>query len=172
MCGLTNGNNTSLQAAGSASPNQNKTPPSRSNTALHVCWHRGATVGLGDHLISAENQLSGYLLRKFKNSSGWQKLWVVFTSFCLYFYKSYQDEYALASLPLLGYSVGPPSHQDAVQKEFVFKLSFKNHVYFFRAESLHTYNRWLEVLRSTTQTQDFKNVHTSSQQQQSLTNNK
>lgn len=58
------------------------------------------------------------------------------------------------------YSVGPPGFQDTVQKEFVFKLSFKNHVYFFRAESEHTYNRWLEVLRSTTQTQDFKNILT------------
>ncbi|XP_030078798.1 FERM, ARHGEF and pleckstrin domain-containing protein 1 isoform X2 [Drosophila hydei] len=168
MLGLTNGTNSlnsSVSGAGPLTPQQlqmqqqNKTQPSRSNTALHVCWHRGATVGLGDHLIAAEHQLSGYLLRKFKNSSGWQKLWVVFTSFCLYFYKSYQDEFALASLPLLGYTVGPPGHQDAVQKEFVFKLSFKNHVYFFRAESAHTYNRWLEVLRSTTQTQDFKNVH-------------
>lgn len=56
------------------------------------------------------------------------------------------------------YSVGPPGYQDAVQKEFVFKLSFKNHIYFFRAESEHTYNRWLEVLRSTTQSQDFKNM--------------
>ncbi|XP_017847403.1 FERM, ARHGEF and pleckstrin domain-containing protein 2 isoform X1 [Drosophila busckii] len=168
MLGLTNGTNSLNSSAGGGGPltaqqlqlqQQNRTQPSRSNTALHVCWHRGATVGLGDHLIAAEHQLSGYLLRKFKNSSGWQKLWVVFTSFCLYFYKSYQDEFALASLPLLGYTVGPPGHQDAVQKEFVFKLSFKNHVYFFRAESAHTYNRWLEVLRSTTQTQDFKNVH-------------
>lgn len=74
----------------------------RSNNAIHVCWHRGATVGLRDFIVSSENQLSGYLLRKFKNSSGWQKLWVVFTSFCLYFYKNYQDEFALASLPLLG----------------------------------------------------------------------
>ena len=37
-----------------------------------------------------QNQLSGYLLRKFKNSNGWQKLWVVFTNFCLFFYKTYQ----------------------------------------------------------------------------------
>lgn len=37
-----------------------------------------------------QNQLSGYLLRKFKNSSGWQKLWVVVTNFCLFFYKSHQ----------------------------------------------------------------------------------
>lgn len=37
-----------------------------------------------------QNQLSGNLLRKFKNSNGWQKLWVVFTNFCLFFYKSHQ----------------------------------------------------------------------------------
>lgn len=37
-----------------------------------------------------QNQLSGNLLRKFKNSNGWQKLWVVFTNFCLFFYKSPQ----------------------------------------------------------------------------------
>ncbi|XP_055548318.1 FERM, ARHGEF and pleckstrin domain-containing protein 2 isoform X3 [Wyeomyia smithii] len=133
-----------------------KPPSSRNNTALHVCWHRGVTICLDDYLRAGRNQISGYLLRKFKNSSGWQKLWVVLTSFCLYFYKSYSDDAALASLPLLGYSVGPPGIQDAVQKEFVFKLSFKNHTYFFRAESEHTYQRWLEVLRSATQTQDLK----------------
>lgn len=32
----------------------NKTPASRSNTALHVCWHRGATVGIHDHLNAVE----------------------------------------------------------------------------------------------------------------------
>lgn len=87
-----------VSAAASAAATANV----RSNNAIHVCWHRGATVGLKDFIVSSENQLSGYLLRKFKNSSGWQKLWVVFTSFCLFFYKNYQDEFALASLPLLG----------------------------------------------------------------------
>uniref|UniRef100_U5EY02 FERM, ARHGEF and pleckstrin domain-containing protein 1 n=1 Tax=Corethrella appendiculata TaxID=1370023 RepID=U5EY02_9DIPT len=134
----------------------NKAPSSRNNTALHVCWHRGVTICLNDHLRSGKNQISGYLLRKFKNSTGWQKLWVVLTSFCLYFYKSYSDDIALASLPLLGYSVGPPGLQDSVQKEYVFKLSFKNHTYFFRAESEHTFNRWLDVLKSATQMQDLK----------------
>jgi FERM, RhoGEF and pleckstrin domain protein 2 len=72
---------------------------------------------------------------------------VVLTQFCLFFYKSYQDEIPLASLPLLGYSVGPPGIQDAVQKDFVFKLSFKNHTYFFRAESEISYERWLDNLK-------------------------
>jgi FERM/RhoGEF/pleckstrin domain protein 2 len=88
-----------------------------------------------------QNQLSGYLLRKFKSSNGWQKLWVVLTSFCLFFYKGCMDDFPLASLPLLGYTVGPPAAEDAIGKDYVFKLQYKNHVYFFRAESEYTYNR-------------------------------
>lgn len=100
-CGLSSPTSPTAQTP-NTNGNKASTSSTRSNTALHVCWHRGATVGLRDQLITSEHQLSGYLLRKFKNSSGWQKLWVVFTSFCLYFYKNYQDEFALASLPLLG----------------------------------------------------------------------
>ena len=84
----------------------------RSNTTVHVCWHRNTSISTRDHLLALEvscllfpngwpriidqslwifqNQLSGYLLRKFKNSNGWQKLWVVFTNFCLFFYKTFQ----------------------------------------------------------------------------------
>ena len=91
--------------------------------------------------LSLQNQLSGYLLRKFKNSNGWQKLWVVFTNFCLFFYKTYQDDFPLASLPLLGYAVSTPSASDAIHKDYVVKLQFKNHVYFFRAESQYTFER-------------------------------
>uniref|UniRef100_A0A8C6XUG7 FERM, ARH/RhoGEF and pleckstrin domain protein 2 n=1 Tax=Naja naja TaxID=35670 RepID=A0A8C6XUG7_NAJNA len=87
------------------------------------------------------NQLSGYLLRKFKNSNGWQKLWVVFTNFCLFFYKTHQDDYPLASLPLIGYTINMPTEEDGIQKDYVFKLQFKSHVYFFRAESKYTFER-------------------------------
>uniref|UniRef100_H2Z4V3 FERM, RhoGEF and pleckstrin domain-containing protein 2 n=1 Tax=Ciona savignyi TaxID=51511 RepID=H2Z4V3_CIOSA len=114
----------------------------RSNATMHVCWHRNTSVSSSDHLVSLRNQLSGYLLRKFKNSNGWQKLWVVFTNFCLFFYKSHQDESPLASLPLLGYTINSPSENDGIRKDFVFKLKFKTHVYFFRAESQFTYNRF------------------------------
>lgn len=41
-------------------------------------------------LLCWQNQMSGYLQRKFKNSNGWQKLWVVFANFCLFFYKNFQ----------------------------------------------------------------------------------
>lgn len=44
----------------------------------------------------------------------------------------FQDDFPLASLPLLGYTITTPGEDDQIQKEFVFKLQFKNHVYFFR----------------------------------------
>ncbi|XP_034511473.1 FERM, ARHGEF and pleckstrin domain-containing protein 2 isoform X2 [Ailuropoda melanoleuca] len=118
----------------------------RANTTVHVCWYRNTSVSRADRSAAVENQLSGYLLRKFKNSTGWQKLWVVFTDFCLFFYKTHQDDHPLASLPLLGYSVSVPQEADGVHKEHVFKLQFKSHVYFFRAESKYTFGRWMEVI--------------------------
>lgn len=57
------------------------------------------------HFFLLQNQISGYLLRKYKNSSGWQRLWTVLSSLCLFFYKSYQDEAAIASISLLGYGL-------------------------------------------------------------------
>uniref|UniRef100_A0A3Q2D8N7 FERM, ARHGEF and pleckstrin domain-containing protein 2 n=1 Tax=Cyprinodon variegatus TaxID=28743 RepID=A0A3Q2D8N7_CYPVA len=120
----------------------------RANTTMHVCWHRNTSVSMSDHSLAVENQLSGYLLRKFKNSNGWQKLWVVFTNFCLFFYKTHQDDFPLASLPLLGYTVSTPDESDSIHKEYVFKLQFKSHVYFFRAESEYTFERWMEVMKS------------------------
>ncbi|KAL5005009.1 hypothetical protein ScPMuIL_018465 [Solemya velum] len=122
----------------------------RANTSMHVCWHRNTSVSMRDHEKAIKNQLSGYLLRKFKNSNGWQKLWVVFTNFCLFFYKSYQDDFPLASLPLLGYAVNTPGDEDNIHKDHVFKLQFKNHIYFFRAESEYTFSRWMEVINCAT----------------------
>uniref|UniRef100_A0A8C6M5Z8 FERM, ARHGEF and pleckstrin domain-containing protein 1 n=1 Tax=Nothobranchius furzeri TaxID=105023 RepID=A0A8C6M5Z8_NOTFU len=122
----------------------------RGNTMVHVCWHRNTSVSMVDFSIAVENQLSGNLLRKFKNSNGWQKLWVVFTNFSLFFYKSHQDDYPLASLPLLGYSVTVPSDNENIHKDYVFKLHFKSHVYYFRSESEYAFERWMEVIRSAT----------------------
>ncbi|XP_056420695.1 FERM, ARHGEF and pleckstrin domain-containing protein 2 isoform X2 [Hyla sarda] len=117
------------------------------NTLSHVCWYRNQSVSLTDHITMMENQLSGYLLRKFKNSNGWQRLWVIFTNFCLFFYKTHQEDAPLASLPLLGYTVSIPSFSDPVTCRHVFKLNFKSHVYFFRADSDYTWRRWMEVIR-------------------------
>ncbi|XP_070980243.1 FERM, ARHGEF and pleckstrin domain-containing protein 1-like isoform X2 [Oncorhynchus clarkii lewisi] len=124
--------------------------PHRGNTTVHVCWHRNTSVSMVDFSVAVENQLSGNLLRKFKNSNGWQKLWVVFTNFSLFFYKTHEDDYPLASLPLLGYSVTIPTESENIHNDYVFKLHFKSHVYYFRSESEYNFDRWMEVIRSAT----------------------
>ncbi|XP_056664582.1 FERM, ARHGEF and pleckstrin domain-containing protein 2 isoform X2 [Monodelphis domestica] len=134
----------------------------KANTITHVCWYRNHSLSLTDFLCMTQNQLSGYLLRKFKNSSGWQKLWVVFTNFCLFFYKTHQDDYPLASLPLLGYTVSVPGQADGLPKDFVFKLQFKSHVYFFRAESKYPFERWMEVIKRATNSPGRSSLATAS----------
>lgn len=52
-----------------------------------------------------------------------------------------QDNHPLASLPLLGYSLTIPSESEDIHKDYVFKLHFKSHVYYFRAESEYTFER-------------------------------
>lgn len=46
MCGLN-----------AMAPTNLKTPVSRNNTSLHVCWHRGITVSLEDHIKSSDVRL-------------------------------------------------------------------------------------------------------------------
>ncbi|CAH8567804.1 unnamed protein product [Dicrocoelium dendriticum] len=118
----------------------------RATTAAHVCWHRCYTYSMQDILRANEYETSGYLLRKFKNSNGWQRLWVVFAQNCLFFYKSYREDCPLASLPLLGYTITTPGPGDRIRRDNVIKLQFKNHVYFFRGETFHSFERWLEYL--------------------------
>ncbi|CAB4010753.1 FERM, ARHGEF and pleckstrin domain-containing 2 isoform X2, partial [Paramuricea clavata] len=81
---------------------------SRTMSTRRVCWHRNTSVSTVEYSIAVRNQLSGELQRKFKTGDKWQKLFVVLTNFCLFFYKSHEDEEPLASLPLIGYAVTKP----------------------------------------------------------------
>lgn len=61
-----------------------------------------------------------------------------------------QDDFPLASLPVIGYTVTVPSDADNMSKSYVFKLQFKAHIYFFRAESEYAFNKWMEVIKKST----------------------
>lgn len=63
------------------------------------------------------------------------------TNYIMFFFPP-QDDYPLASLPLLGYSVTIPSESENIHKDYVFKLHFKSHVYYFRSESEYTFERY------------------------------
>ncbi|VDD82099.1 unnamed protein product [Mesocestoides corti] len=124
----------------------------RATTSVHVCWHRSSTFSMSDILRANEVGVLPAL------NNGWQKLWVVFTQLCMFFHKSYQDTFPLASLPLLGYTITTPSPEDNIRKEFVFKLQFKNHVYFFRDDSQTSFERWFDCLSSAAGTSSRQRV--------------
>lgn len=152
IAGRTNGDGSDDEAGSSpVSTLDKRHAHTHTMSTRRVCWHRNTSISMKEHSLSVRNQMSGELLRKFKTGNRWQKLWVVFTNFCLYFYKTHEDEFPLASLPLIGYSVGRPVEDDGIDKELVFKLQYKTHIYFFRAENEYTFIRWMEVISSATQ---------------------
>jgi len=69
------------------------------------------------------------------------------TTFTFTFSVYWQDDSPLASLPLLGYAVSMPTEQDNIYKNHVFKLQFRNHIYFFHADSEFSFTRWDSVTR-------------------------
>merc|ERR1719361_3202063 len=59
------GSEDGLDRSEMADPKAAEARPSgqRSNSSVHVCWHRATSVAIIDHQRALENQLSGYLLR-------------------------------------------------------------------------------------------------------------
>uniref|UniRef100_A0A5K3F785 FERM domain-containing protein n=1 Tax=Mesocestoides corti TaxID=53468 RepID=A0A5K3F785_MESCO len=129
----------------------------RCSGLAYVCWHRRLTVSLDNVLNANECEISGYLLRKFKSSCGWQKLWTVFTDFTLFFYKSAEDFTPIASLPLLGYRLESTrltatSADAPLHKLNVLQLAYKSHIYYFRTDGPVSFERWRNALSSALQT--------------------
>ncbi|VDM30407.1 unnamed protein product [Hydatigera taeniaeformis] len=102
----------------------------RCSGLAYVCWHRRLSVSLDNVLNANQCEISGYLLRKFKTSCGWQKLWTVFTDFTLFFYKTPDDFTPIASLPLLGYRLesARPAADAQLHRSDVLQLTYKSHV--------------------------------------------
>ncbi|GMT04832.1 hypothetical protein PENTCL1PPCAC_27006, partial [Pristionchus entomophagus] len=140
-----NGEEKTRRSTKSSIENNSSNP--RKMSAIEMCWHRNCAIGYEDWINMATTFKSGYMLRKLRNSSGWQKLWIVLANFSLFFFKTHSDSIPLASLPLLEYSVCIPTLQDEMPQEHVFKLVFSTHTYFFRAENHHNMMRWIESIR-------------------------
>lgn len=115
-------------------------------SCLATCWENSRTVTAGrssgwsspTSAFSSTNHIRS-------DSQGWARGWSVllpvFNVTCR-LSGDVQDNYPLASLPLLGYSVTVPSESENIHKDYVFKLHFKSHVYYFRSESEYTFERW------------------------------
>ncbi|KAK6766781.1 hypothetical protein RB195_026201 [Necator americanus] len=129
-------------------------------TPLQVCWHRKSTLNIHQIHDIVEVSQSGYLLRKLRNSNGWQKLWTELTSHTLFFYKMHQDDVPLANLPLLEYKLCMPSVTDRIHHSNCFKLVYSNHEYFFRTNGSYSFQRWTEAIRKAAISQTVPDIVT------------
>ncbi|VDN07919.1 unnamed protein product [Thelazia callipaeda] len=116
-------------------------------STLDVCWYRHATLGINAIIAAPTNQMSGYLLRKYRNSTEWEKLWVVHANFALIFFQSHQEKEPLALLPIVSYHISLPQLNDEIDCDNVFKVSYNTHCYFFRTDSLYSFSKWYECIR-------------------------
>ncbi|EJD74252.1 hypothetical protein LOAG_18408 [Loa loa] len=120
-----------------------KVLPTMPYSTLDVCWYRHATLGINAIIAAPANQMSGYLLRKFRNSAGWQKFWVVHANFALTFFRSHQEHKPVAILPIINYHISLPQLSDKIDYDNVFKVSYNTHCYFFRADSLYAFSKYV-----------------------------
>ncbi|CAG9537809.1 unnamed protein product [Cercopithifilaria johnstoni] len=119
-------------------------------STLDVCWYRHATLGINAIIAAPANQMSGYLLRKFRNSAGWQIFWVVHANFALTFFRSHQEREPVAVLPIINYHISLPQLNDKISCDNVFKVSYNTHCYFFRTDSLYAFSKWYECIHEST----------------------
>jgi hypothetical protein len=129
----------------------------------------GATTKTGSLVIkrsdAAPVSLQGWLYKQ--GSEGlmlWQKRWFVLSEFCLFYYKSPDEERVSGSILLPSYKVSPASKEDGIHRKFAFKAEHKNmRTYYFSAETKDTMIQWMNALSLASilqQEQDFSKRRT------------
>lgn len=96
------------------------------------------------------SSISGYLQKRCRR--GWKRFWFVIKDKVLYRYKASEDIAALASIPLLGYSVDTfLEPTDGIDSSLLFQLTHPGQPpVLFHAETSNSAERWVRVMREAT----------------------
>ncbi|KAG6456142.1 hypothetical protein O3G_MSEX009544 [Manduca sexta] len=97
---------------------------------------------------SAPVAMSGILYKQ--GSDGlkvWRKRWFVLSEYCLFYYKSQDEEKLLGSVLLPSYKVSACSNEDKVLRKFSFKLEHANmRTYILAAPDQESMTKWVKAL--------------------------
>ena len=93
--------------------------------------------------------LQGWLYKQ--GSEGlmlWKKRWFVLSEFCLFYYKSPDEERVSGSILLPSYKISPTnSKEDGISRKFAFKAEHKNmRTYYFAAETKDSMIQWMNAM--------------------------
>ncbi|XP_062924530.1 FYVE, RhoGEF and PH domain-containing protein 5-like [Mobula hypostoma] len=116
------------------------TPHTGKQRTKQVAWRETASSHEG---VS----MSGDLQRRKASRRQWKKLWFVIHDKVLYTYRSREDKVAAETLPLLGFTIKQWKDGESSAPSAEFQLYHKTSLYYsFKAEDIHTAQRWIEAM--------------------------
>ncbi|CAH0731873.1 unnamed protein product, partial [Brenthis ino] len=122
-----------------------KSPSSESRRSSGTQALRSPTA---QRIPSAPVTLAGLLYKQ--GSDGlkvWRKRWFVLSEYCLFYYKSQDEEKLLGSVLLPSYKVSACSAEDKVMRKFAFKLEHANmRTYVLAALDQEAMMKWVKAL--------------------------
>ncbi|XP_040264853.1 FYVE, RhoGEF and PH domain-containing protein 6 [Bufo bufo] len=139
--------------AKTGSPANHKSPSSALSSVLHSIpsgrKHKKIPAALKVSASTEDSTMSGYLHRSKGSKKPWKPLWFVIKNKVLYTYAASEDIAALESQPLLGFTVQVVKEDGSENK--VIHLLHKNTLFYaFRADDVHTTERWIEAFQEGT----------------------
>ncbi|XP_073507783.1 FYVE, RhoGEF and PH domain-containing protein 6 isoform X2 [Phyllobates terribilis] len=139
--------------AKTGSPANHKSPSSALSSVLHSIpsgrKQKKIPAALKVSASTEDSTMSGYLHRSKGSKKPWKQLWFVIKNKVLYTYAASEDIAALESQPLLGFTVQVV--KEDVNESKVINLLHKNILFYaFRADDVHTTERWIEAFQEAT----------------------
>ncbi|XP_076313163.1 FYVE, RhoGEF and PH domain-containing protein 2-like isoform X2 [Tachypleus tridentatus] len=104
--------------------------------------------------------VSSYLHMRSRSRTWVQRWFSLHEDFVLYSFRSHEDEKALTSVPVPGYTVAIPDKTENVDgRENVFKLFHKKKVYYFQAVDADEQKRWMSALEKASRAEFLSRQH-------------
>ncbi|XP_046665170.1 uncharacterized protein LOC124357421 isoform X2 [Homalodisca vitripennis] len=98
--------------------------------------------------LSAPVTIQGWLHKQ--GSDGlmlWKKRWFVLSDYCLFYYKTSEEEKLLGSILLPSYKISPCGVEDKIYRKFSFKAEHANmRTYYFAADTQPLMAQWMNAL--------------------------
>ncbi|KAG8578072.1 hypothetical protein GDO81_010372 [Engystomops pustulosus] len=139
--------------AKTGSPANHKSPSSALSSVLHSIpsgrKQKKIPAALKVSASTEDSTMSGYLHRSKGIKKPWKQLWFVIKNKVLYTYAASEDIAALESQPLLGFTI-QVLKEDGNENKVIHLLHKNTLFYAFRAEDVHTIERWIEAFQEGT----------------------
>uniref|UniRef100_A0A336K775 CSON002371 protein n=1 Tax=Culicoides sonorensis TaxID=179676 RepID=A0A336K775_CULSO len=139
-----------------SSSSTSNTPQSPSHNIIERRKSESLKSPIIKRMQGAPISLSGYLYKQ--GSDGlkvWKKRYFVLSEYCLFYYKSNEQEKLLGSVLLPSYTISPCTFEDKVYRKYAFKCEHTNmRTYVLAAETQKSMDNWITYLRMAATMQD------------------